>query len=128
VRDADKPRMLGIAKSLVEMGFSVVATGGTSDYLADAGIACERVNKVLEGRPNIVDMIKNDSIAFIVNTTEGRQAITDSATIRRSALNHKVCYTTTLAGGESIVRALKFGDEREVRRLQDLHQRVELKY
>jgi carbamoyl-phosphate synthase large subunit len=128
VRDADKPRMLGIAKSLVEMGFSVVATGGTSDYLTEAGIACERVNKVMEGRPNIVDMIKNDSIAFIVNTTEGRQAITDSATIRRSALNHKVCYTTTLAGGESIVRALKFGDEREVRRLQDLHQRVELKY
>ena len=128
VRDADKPRMLGIAKSLVEMGFTVVATGGTSDYLTEAGIACERVNKVMEGRPNIVDMIKNDSIAFIVNTTEGRQAITDSATIRRSALNHKVCYTTTLAGGESIVRALKFGDEREVRRLQDLHQRVELKY
>jgi carbamoyl-phosphate synthase large subunit len=127
VRDADKPRMLGIAASLVNMGFRLVATGGTRDYLADAGIACERVNKVLEGRPNIVDMIKNDAITFIVNTTEGRQAITDSATIRRSALNHKVCYTTTLAGGESIVRALKFGEEREVRRLQDLHQRVEVK-
>ena len=75
----------------------------------------------MEGRPNIVDMIKNDAIAFIVNTTEGRQAIMDSATIRRSALNRKVCYTTTLAGGESIVRALMFGDERDVRRLQDLH-------
>jgi carbamoyl-phosphate synthase large subunit len=127
VRDADKPRMSAIAKSLIDMGFTLVATQGTCEYLAQHGIACERVNKVLEGRPNIVDMIKNDTIAFIVNTTEGRQAITDSATIRRSALQHKVCYTTTLAGGESIVRALKFGDEREVRRLQDLHARVELK-
>ena len=127
VRDADKPRAGGLAKILIEMGFELVATGGTCDYLQDAGIACERVNKVMEGRPNIVDMIKNDAIAFIVNTTEGRQAIMDSATIRRSALNRKVCYTTTLAGGESIVRALKFGDEREVRRLQDLHQRVEKK-
>jgi carbamoyl-phosphate synthase large subunit len=127
VRDADKPRAGGLAKILIEMGFELVATGGTCDYLKDAGIACERVNKVMEGRPNIVDMIKNDAIAFIVNTTEGRQAIMDSATIRRSALNRKVCYTTTLAGGESIVRALKFGDEREVRRLQDLHQRVEKK-
>jgi len=127
VRDADKPRMSAIAKSLTDMGFTLVATSGTSEYLGNLGIPCERVNKVLEGRPNIVDMIKNDAIAFIVNTTEGRQAITDSATIRRSALHHKVCYTTTLAGGESIVRALKFGEEREVRRLQDLHQRVELK-
>ena len=89
--------------------------------LKRTGVNCEPVNKVMEGRPNIVDMIKNDAIAFIVNTTEGRQAIIDSATIRRSALNHKVCYTTTLAGGESIVRALKFGHERNVRRLQDLH-------
>jgi carbamoyl-phosphate synthase large subunit len=127
VRDADKARASSLAQILVEMGFELVATGGTCDYLQNAGIACGRVNKVLEGRPNVVDMIKNDAIAFIVNTTEGRQAIADSATIRRSALNRKVCYTTTLAGGESIVRALKFGDEREVRRLQDLHRRVEKK-
>ena len=125
VRDADKVRAGALAQTLIDMGFELVATGGTCDYLQNAGIACERVNKVMEGRPNIVDMIKNDAIAFIVNTTEGRQAITDSATIRRSALNHKVCYTTTLAGGESIVRALKFGNEREVRRLQELHRRVE---
>ena len=125
VRDADKTRAAVLAQSLIEMGFELVATGGTCDHLINSGIACQRVNKVMEGRPNIVDMIKNDAIAFIVNTTEGRQAITDSATIRRSALNHKVCYTTTLAGGESIVRALKFGNEREVRRLQELHRRVE---
>ena len=124
VRDADKERCFGLAEILVEMGFELVATEGTCNYLKGAGIKCERVNKVLEGRPNIVDMIKNDAIDFIVNTTEGRQAISDSATIRRSALNRKVCYTTTLAGGESIVRAVKFGDEREVRRLQDLHQRM----
>ena len=122
VRDADKERCSGLAKTLVAMGFELVATQGTCDYLQRIGVECERVNKVMEGRPNIVDMIKNDAIDFIVNTTEGRQAINDSATIRRSALNRKVCYTTTLAGGESIVRAVKFGDEREVRRLQDLHQ------
>ena len=126
VRDADKARAAVLARSLIELGFELVATGGTCDHLINSGIVCQRVNKVMEGRPNIVDMIKNDSIAFIVNTTEGRQAIMDSATIRRSALNHKVCYTTTLAGGESIVRALKFGNEREVRRLQELHRRVEI--
>ncbi len=124
VREADKPRVVAIAQSLLDLGFTLVATAGTCAYLNAQGLACERVNKVLEGRPNIVDMIKNDAIAFIVNTTEGRQAIADSAIIRRSALQHKVCYTTTLAGGESIVRALKFGDERDVRRLQDLHARV----
>ena len=124
VREADKPRVVAIAQSLLDLGFTLVATAGTCAYLTAQGLACERVNKVLEGRPNIVDMIKNDAIAFIVNTTEGRQAIADSAIIRRSALQHKVCYTTTLAGGESIVRALKFGDERDVRRLQDLHARV----
>ncbi|MBU25139.1 MAG: carbamoyl phosphate synthase large subunit [Gammaproteobacteria bacterium] len=124
VRDADKSRAGSLAGKLVEIGFELVATGGTCEYLKSEGINCEPVNKVMEGRPNIVDMIKNDAIAFIVNTTEGRQAIMDSATIRRSALSHKVCYTTTLAGGESIVRALKFGDERDVRRLQDLHTRV----
>ena len=124
VRDADKSRAGSLAGKLVEIGFELVATGGTCEYLKSEGINCEPVNKVMEGRPNIVDMIKNDAIAFIVNTTEGRQAIADSATIRRSALSRKVCYTTTLAGGESIVRALKFGDERDVRRLQDLHTRV----
>ena len=121
VRDADKSRAGSLARKLIEIGFELIATGGTCEYLKRTGVNCEPVNKVMEGRPNIVDMIKNDAIAFIVNTTEGRQAIIDSATIRRSALNHKVCYTTTLAGGESIVRALKFGHERNVRRLQDLH-------
>ena len=87
VRDADKSRTGSLARKLIEMGFELVATGGTCEYLKSEGITCEPVNKVMEGRPNIVDMIKNDVIAFIVNTTEGRQAIMDSATIRRSALN-----------------------------------------
>ncbi|MDB9861770.1 carbamoyl-phosphate synthase large subunit [Litorivicinus sp.] len=126
VRDADKERVLILARSLVDMGFDLVATGGTREYLNCNDVSCQHVNKVMEGRPNIVDMIKNNAISFIVNTTEGRQAIMDSSTIRRSALNRKVCYATTLAGGESIVRALKFGDEREVRRLQDLHRRLEV--
>ncbi len=124
VRNGDKARCSELAKTLVMMGFNLVATDGTCEYLKQENVQCDRINKVMEGRPNIVDMIKNDAIDFIVNTTEGRQAIIDSATIRRSALNRKVCYTTTLAGGESIIRAMKFGDEREVRRLQDLHQRI----
>ena len=74
----------------------------------------------MEGRPNIIDMIKNEEIAYIVNTTEGRKAIEDSADIRRSALQHKVPYTTTLAGAEAISMALQFGEEKEVRRVQDL--------
>jgi len=85
------------------------------------GIAVERVNKVREGRPHIVDAIKNGQVQLIINTTEGRKAISDSAQIRQSALQTKVTYTTTLAGGEAFCRAIKFGPERTVRRLQELH-------
>ena len=86
-----------------------------------AGIPVRQVNKVLEGRPHVVDMIKNDEVTLIINTTEGRKAVSDSAQIRQSALQTKVTYTTTLAGGEAFCRAIKFGPERTVRRLQDLH-------
>jgi len=86
----------------------------------------ESVKKVAEGRPHIVDMIKNDEIRLIVNTSEGKQAIKDSASIRRSAESHSVYYTTTLAGGEAVCRALEFGPDVNVRRLQDLHKRIEL--
>ena len=121
VRDVDKQGALTVAKSLVELGFELVATAGTHQLLADNGIGAELVNKVTEGRPNIVDMIKNDEIVYVVNTTEGRSAIRDSAEIRRSALQHKIPYTTTLAGAEAEVEALQFGEEKDVRSLQELH-------
>ena len=79
------------------------------------------VNKVTEGRPHVVDMIKNDEVTLIINTTEGRQSIADSYSIRRNALQHKIYCTTTIAAGEAICEALKFGPEKTVRRLQDLH-------
>ena len=124
VRDADKSRTGSLARKLIEMGFELVATGGTCKYLKSEGITCEPVNKVMEGRPNIVGMIKNDAIAFIVNTTEGRQAGMDSATIRRSALNRKGMLYDHSGWWRIIVRALMFGEERDVRRLQDLHRGV----
>ena len=112
-----------MAKSLIDTGFKLVATQGTAKILQEAGCAVETVNKVQEGRPHIVDMIKNDKIDLIVNTTEGRQAIADSATIRSSAEQHGVYYTTTLAGGEAVCMALKQTGDIKVNRLQDLHQR-----
>ena len=121
VRDVDKSGAIQVARDLVELGFELVATGGTQQLLSDNGIPAERVNKVTEGRPNIVDMIKNEEIVYVINTTEGRRAIADSASIRRSALQHKIPYTTTLAGAEAEVQALQFGEEKQVRRLQDLH-------
>ena len=86
-----------------------------------AGIACTRVFKVAEGRPHVVDHIKNHEIDFIVNTTEGKQAIADSFAIRRSALQHKVSYTTTLSGAQAACLAMKYEDRQTVTRLQDLH-------
>ncbi|MGI1671940.1 MAG: carbamoyl-phosphate synthase large subunit [Neptuniibacter sp.] len=120
VREADKSAVLKVTNDLIEQGFKIVATKGTAKLLQEGGVDVEVVNKVMEGRPNIIDMIKNDEIAYIVNTTEGRKAIEDSADIRRSALQHKVPYTTTLAGAEAIAMALQFGEEKEVRRVQDL--------
>ncbi len=121
VRDPDKPGVVAVAKQLTEQGFTLCATGGTHKVLTEAGLACDRVNKVTEGRPHIVDMVKNGEIDLIINTTEGKQAIADSAVIRRSALASKVSYTTTLAGAEAVCMALAFGEETTVRRLQDLH-------
>jgi carbamoyl-phosphate synthase large subunit len=121
VREADKPACLKLAAGLLDLGFTLVATSGTQKTLVDAGFECELVNKVMEGRPNIVDKIKNDEITFVINTTEGRQAINDSSLIRRSALQHKVAYSTTLTGGLAVMEALVFGEEQEVRRLQDMH-------
>ncbi len=124
VRDTDKKGIAEVGRSLIELGFELVATHGTAEELQAAGLTVQHVNKVTEGRPHIVDMIKNDEINLIVNTTEGSQAIADSATIRSNALQHKVTYTTTLAGGYALCRALKQSDLGEVNRLQDLHQEI----
>jgi carbamoyl-phosphate synthase large subunit len=121
VRDRDKPPAVTLAKKLIERGFEVVATEGTARALAAAGVPCRRVNKVREGRPHIVDMIKNDEIDLIVNTTEGKLAIRESNSIRREAVHHRVTYYTTIAAGLATCEALDHLDEVEVHRLQDLH-------
>ena len=121
VRDADKPRLIGVAAELLSLGFELFATHGTAATVRGAGIPCAGVNKVKEGRPHIVDVIKNQEVSFIVNTTEGPQAIADSAEIRRAALQHKVSYTTTISGAEATCLALKQLDAVDVNRLQDLH-------
>jgi len=121
VRDADKPLILPAIRKLVDIGFNIIATGGTQRFLAEAGIECTKVNKVLEGRPHIVDAIKNGKVDLVFNTTEGSKALEDSKSIRGAALYHKVPYYTTLAGAiaatEGIV-AYKAGTV-EVRPLQD---------
>jgi carbamoyl-phosphate synthase large subunit len=142
VRDRDKPEAVNISRELADIGFKLVATRGTADALRAAGIDCEQVNKVTEGRPDIVDMLKNDDIDLIVNTTEGKQAIADSYTIRRTALQHGVTYTkkmegekakvlehgvtytTTMAGAKATVLAINATNAATVNRLQDLHKEV----
>lgn len=121
VRDQDKSGILTVARKLVDLGFDIVATRGTAATLSDGGVNVEIVNKFAEGRPHVVDAIKNREIDLIVNTTEGRQTVADSASIRRSALAKRICYSTTLAGANALVGALAYGEEKTVRRLQDLH-------
>lgn len=124
VRDADKSRTIEVARELRRRGFDLVATGGTQQALVDAGIECDRINKVVEGRPHIVDMIKNDEIHFIVNTTEGGQAIADSASIRRAALQRKVTYSTTVAGAAATLAALDYDPFSDLKSVQELHQEL----
>ena len=106
VKDGDKPAMVKPVKRLVELGFKVVATGGTADYLARHGISAERVNKVLEGRPHIVDLMKDGKIQLVFNTVDGASALTDSFTLRRTALMHKIAYYTTVAGAKASVEGI----------------------
>ena len=124
VRDVDKAAAVEVARRLVARGFTLAATGGTAKALTDAGLTVRMVNKVAEGRPHIVDLIKNDEAAIIINTTEGRRAIMDSASIRASAEQHNVFYTTTLAAAEAVCMALEQETDITVRRLQDLHDSI----
>jgi carbamoyl-phosphate synthase large subunit len=113
-----------VARDMIERGFTLVATTGTADVLAANGIACDRINKVIEGRPHIVDLIKNGEISYIVNTTEGRQAIADSFSIRREALQHRVTYSTTVAGARALLHSLDHRGVGEVLALQELHKEL----
>ncbi len=124
VKESDKPGLAALCRDLVDLGFSLVATRGTARTLLEAGIETDVINKVTQGRPHVADMLKNEQIDLIVNTTEGHQSIADSAVIRRLALQNKVCYTTTLTGGEAYCIAIRYSranPDETVRCLQDLH-------
>lgn len=124
VRDTDKKRAIELGRVMVEKGYQIEATRGTATMLYDAGIMSTVVNKVTEGRPNIVDSIKNGEYCYIVNTTEGRQAITDSVYIRREALLNKVPYTTTLNAAFATVNAQSADDRTRVVSVQALHEKI----
>jgi carbamoyl-phosphate synthase large subunit len=124
VRDRDKEGAVELGRILSDMGFDLVATHGTAKALADAGVSCSRANKVREGRPHIVDMIKNGEIDLIVNTTEGKQAINESESIRAEAVRSNVTYYTTIAAAIATCRAIEMIDNHDVNRLQDLHNEV----
>ena len=107
VRDADKAGIVSAAASLRDLGFKIVATGGTQRYLIEKNIECEKINKVLEGRPHIVDAMKNGDVDIVFNTTQGAKALIDSASIRRTALLYHIPYYTTLAGASAVTRAIE---------------------
>ncbi len=124
VRERDKEGAIELGRMLAAMGFDLVATHGTAQALAKAGVSCRRANKVREGRPHIVDMIKNGEIDLIVNTTEGKQAITESESIRAEAVRSGVTYYTTLGAAIATCGAIENMDNHDVNRLQDLHSEV----
>jgi carbamoyl-phosphate synthase large subunit len=122
VRDSDKEKLAPIARELVDLGFNLVATGGTCDYLREKGLNVERINKVMEGQPHIVDAIINGDIDFMINTTtKGPQAVADSFSIRRQALAQKIPYYTLLTAARAGVQAIRAQKYRaiDVRPLQD---------
>ena len=124
VRDRDKNEVGYLAKNLLSLGFELVATKGTAEIIRKEGHSVQVVNKVAEGRPHIVDMIKSDSIDMIINSTEGREAIRDSGTIRSSAEQRGIYCTTTVAGGNAACEALRFKGDIKVRSLQKLHSEI----
>ncbi|MDR0457729.1 MAG: carbamoyl phosphate synthase large subunit, partial [Burkholderiaceae bacterium] len=125
VRNHDKPQAVRVARDLVTLGFALVATRGTAKAIADAGVPCAVVNKVTEGRPHVVDMIKNGEIALVINTVEERRnAIADSRAIRTSALQARVPTITTIAGAEAAVEGIKSMDALTVISVQQMHAQI----
>lgn len=126
VKQSDKPRVVEVARKLADMGFSLVATKGTAASINAAGVACSVVNKVTEGRPHIVDMIKNEPLAMVINTVEERRnAIADSRQIRTSALLARVTTYTTIAGAEAAVEGMKYLDQLDVISVQEMHAQLQ---
>jgi carbamoyl-phosphate synthase large subunit len=123
VKDKDKPHTVEIARKLVDMGFRLIATRGTAEFLKSNRIEVEVINKVTEGRPHIVDLIKNREVNFIINTVTGTQAQRDSLSIRRSALQFKIPYTTTISGARAVIKAIEMLQKKEVsiKSIQDYH-------
>jgi carbamoyl-phosphate synthase large subunit len=122
VKNSDKPRAVQVARELSAMGFTLVATKGTAAAMAAAGVAVTPVNKVTEGRPHIVDMIKNEEIVLVINTVEERRnAIADSRAIRTSALLARVTTFTTIAGAEAAVQGMRAMDSLDVISVQEMH-------
>ena len=124
LRNSDKARAVELGRSMLQKGFKLEATAGTAKVLNESNVACVTVNKVSEGRPNIVDAIKNGEYCYIINTTEGRRAIIDSVYIRREALLSKVSYSTTLNGAFASINAHATDDRKSVSSVQELHKRL----
>ncbi|MCX8070144.1 MAG: carbamoyl phosphate synthase large subunit, partial [Thermodesulfovibrionales bacterium] len=125
VKDKDKPATLEIAKRLIAQGFSLVATRGTASYLRNHGIDVETINKVNEGRPHCVDMIKNRELSYIINTVTGAQAQKDSMSIRRSAIQYGISYSTTIAGARAAVTAIERIKSKQmtIKSIQEYHKK-----
>jgi carbamoyl-phosphate synthase large subunit len=115
VREADKPALVEIARRLVNLGFSLVATHGTAMYLRNNGLLVKGINKVLEGRPHCVDAMDNHEIQLVINTTEGTQAIQDSQSLRRAALMNNIAYQTTLRGARAALEAIAVAKRGDIR-------------
>ena len=124
VRDKDKPAICDIAKDLKKIGFELFATRGTQSYLEKNNISCNKINKVKEGQPHIVDMIKNGDVHLIINTTEGARSIKDSFSIRKEANNNNVCLTTTVSGAKAFCKAILFIDNFDAIDIQSLHNTI----
>lgn len=124
LRDNDKNRAVELGRAMLQKGFTLEATSGTADLLNKANVDCNIVNKLSEGRPNIVDAIKNGEYCYVINTTEGRQAISDSVYIRKEALLNKIAYTTTMNGAFATINAHASDDRGDVNSVQELHQRI----
>jgi carbamoyl-phosphate synthase large subunit len=125
VRDKDKPAVCDIARDLKKIGFELFGTKGTQLYLDENNIKCQRVNKVKEGQPHIVDMIKNGDVHLIINTTEGARSINDSFSIRKEANNYNVCLTTTISGAKAFCKAILFIDNFDATDIQSLHKNID---
>ena len=121
VRGTDQDHIAELGREFKELGFNIIATKGTSKNLLKAGISFDLVNKVAEGRPHIVDLMKNGDIDIVVNSTEGRQSIIDSASIRRTALDEKIYCTTTMEGGRAVCAVLRNKQEWSINSIQELH-------